>query len=547
LPISRPVTPGDTGGRPAPSGARAIDLGALPIGGLVRRGAYVHTAAAGIELFQGGDRLVPSRWPASGYATGSVAGANAAGPTVSVPGNHASAWRGEPSLWAGGYWGADWAFELAPVALVAPGGAAIKLAPLQGQQPPRATARFFVENALSELHRPGSFVVDGKRRVAIFLPTGNAPVEAAVARSLLVFQGARNVAVSGIAFDRTLGPAVQVNGSTDIRFAACAFRQTGGNGVTVSGGRNVTFTGSVIASTAETGIVLGGGDRPSLTPAGHVFANGVITDFGLESPSYRPGANLQGDGNQLRGSYIAGGDHNAVMLSGNDHIVSGNEIANVLRDAEDSGAIYMGADWTQRGMEISGNYVHDIGGTRPTNFLTSVYLDDQFSGAHVAGNVLVGGDYGVVIAGGRDNRVEHNLIVDPRRGGIHFDARGLGKQANRTVEFAAKLARVPAMSPAWLARYPALRTLTQDRYGTPDGDIAGANLVLGAPVVVADPPSVAAMLSVAGNTGSILPVSPGPSALPTMIGRVPGGATPPLADRARDLAALMPLREVPDR
>src|SRR4051812_7781241 len=54
--------------------------------------------------------------------------------------------------------------------------------------------------------------------------------------------------------------------------------------------------------------------------------------------------------------------HAAMIVSGNDHLIELNDISRVCRETRDTGSIYMGRDWTQRGHTIRWNYIHHVTG-----------------------------------------------------------------------------------------------------------------------------------------------------------------------------------------
>ncbi|HKX78255.1 MAG TPA: right-handed parallel beta-helix repeat-containing protein [Novosphingobium sp.] len=546
--LPRPATPRDGAGLGPDTLAIDLPAGAT---GLVRRGAYLSVPRGGFMLFQGGARLREARWPAKGYIAGTLAEGGTTqngshGPSLRIDGAMARTLAREPELWAGGYWSADWAFELAPVASLDSRGL-LTLAPLKAPMPVRTAARFYLANTIAGL-RPGTFVVLPERRVALFrpLPSDAPPAfQIAVSSELLVLKDTRQVRISDIAFDRSLGTAVRVENSRDIAFSDIAVRQTGGHGIAVLGGRNVTIRRSVVSQTAERGVLLIGGNRESLTPAGHGFFDGIIADFGQESPSYRGGIQLAGVGNRVTGSFITGGDHLAVQLSGNDHEVTGNEISHVLRDTEDAGAIYMGRDWSERGMRITGNYIHDIGSAaRRTNFLSSIYLDDQASGVTITGNVMIDGQFGVVIGGGRDNLISGNFFAGFSRAAVHADNRGMTWQNGRTNgELAALLAKVPVQSDAWKGRYRDLSNLRPAAYGRPENNRLVGNWIISGSPLQTD----AATLPFVNNEGWRTPAARGTTLLDlrSQIDGMPG--MPPLAERQASLVNLAALRQVPDQ
>jgi hypothetical protein len=500
---ARPATATDMLGHAVPNGAVALDLRRLSITpNLDRRGAYVRNLAVGLILFQGARRLQPSAWPATGFQRIASLGSGPSAPRAAVPRAVVAGWAREPADWAAGYFSADWAYERTPVRRIDAAAGTLELAPMQSNLAIRPTVRLAIQNLFSQLRAPGSFAVDPGRALAVVVPQKGVPArfEVAVTPTLLNIRGARNVTVRDIAFDRAREDAVMVDAGHDIRFVDCAARQTGAGGVAVTGGTNVTFDRTVVTQIAERGVAMFGGDRATLTPSEHAFRKGIVMDFGTDSPSYRPAIALFGVGNSVVDSLIEGGRHAAIILSGNDHRVEGNEITGVLRDTEDAGAIYMGASWTQWGMVIRGNYVHGMGDpARPAQLLSAIYLDDQFGGALVEGNVLEGGVIGVVIGGGRNNRVIGNLILNPRRGAVHIDARGTGNQRGRLEAFRAELLGSPFQGPIWRRRFPLLAATPAPEYGVPRGNVIDGNLVFGAPLAVGTPQQATAYLELRGN------------------------------------------------
>lgn len=495
---TRPARASDAPGLPLPAGTLTIVLdgpgNAAPID---RRSPHILTPTNSLQLFQGDRWITPSRWPENGMTTGTVSGTNRDGPVVTVPTAQARAWRDEPALWAAGQWGSEWEFERVPLGTITPTG--FRLEPLRAIQPVRPSVRFRIENAVRAL-TPGSFAWQPARGIVLVVPDGSAGFEKTIAPTILKLDRATNVTIQGIGIERSGGDAMFIERSKDIVIEDCRIRQAGGNGIVVNGGTDVAIHRTIVTETGERGVSLGGGWRPGLVAAGHTFTDGVVTDFGRLSPAYRPGVDLWGVGNRVSGSVIAGGDHAGILVSGNDHVVADNEIRDVLRDTDDAGAVYMGADWTMRGNQVTGNFIHRLGTPgRVTTFLVGLYLDDQIGGERLADNIVVGGDFGAVIGGGRDNAVTGNLFAYPRRAGTYIDARGTDKQRPRIGEFLAKLNAMPVASDPWKRRYPELAGLTADRYGVPDGNQLSDNILIRNP----GPGPAVAMLSgpAAGKQG----------------------------------------------
>lgn len=531
---------GDFEGGPLPPGALTVQFDMETKPNLVPRGAYIKAPTALVQLYQGEARLSPSRWPVTGHFSAHSSGSSQR-LSIELPAAHTLDLQNEPALWASGYWKADWAHELTPIMGMSADRRTFWIEHLHGPEQPRSQTRYCILNAFSALREPGTYALDPGRQVALILPLpSGGPVEEAVSRNAIHIENASNVIFKDISFDRTLGAAAVVVNSKNILFENCAFRQTGGNGVTVEGGLDVQFRRCVISETAETGLVLSGGDRETLRPAQHSFTDGIIANFGLESPTYHPAVWLMGVGQRLIGSLLTGGAHNAVMLSGNDHKVSGNEISDVLRETDDAGAIYMGADWSERGTSISNNYIHGLGGAFPTKFLCGIYLDDQASGLEVSGNIVIGGDYGIAIGGGRDNKIAENLLLAPKRGGIFFDARGLNWAKSNNAALAGKLASLPVKSAAWRTKYPSLAGMLQQDHGKPIDNVLSLNIASeGTSVIVATPPEAKSWLLLRENHSATIPLSA--ERLASYIRAASPTAFSPLADRAHALKSLREL------
>ena len=63
---------------------------------------------------------------------------------------------------------------------------------------------------------------------------------------------------------------------------------------------------------------------------------------------------VSGVGNRIIRNLIHHGPHLAISAGGNDHVVEGNEVHNVVAESDDAGAYYVGRGWTQRGNVLLG-------------------------------------------------------------------------------------------------------------------------------------------------------------------------------------------------
>lgn len=478
--------------------------GIAEYGRLSRRGFVRPIQPAHSELFFGGKRMTLARWPNADAPGGGWARiASPADPTPPddrhgrphgrlefgffFEGAKPELWRSTEDVWVHGFWSWDWANSYEAVAEYDRDRGFVKTKPPHGLYGFRAGQRFYFLNVLEELDQPGEYYLDAARGLLYFWPP--APVDSAeailscLAAPLIEVHEARDVTIEGLTLEATRGTAVKVAGGERVRLANLTIRNTGNHGVYVNGGVGHSVDGCEIYQTGDAGIVLEGGDRRSLTPAGHTALNNRIHHFAEWSKTYQPGVRLIGVGHRVAHNLIHDAPHNAILVSGNDHVIEFNEIHHVCLETGDVGAFYMGRDYTERGIEIRHNYFHHTGGVGMGSM--AVYLDDCASGATVFGNVFYRTPRAVFIGGGRDNLVENNLFIDCEPA-VHVDARGIDprpvwqEMVNRTMR--ERLEAVNWLEPPYITRYPALRSLLPHleagRGVPPEGNIIRRNICI---------------------------------------------------------------------
>lgn len=194
----------------------------------------------------------------------------------------------------------------------------------------------------------------------------------------------------------------------------------------------------------------------------------------------QPGVAINGVGNRAVHNLIHNAPHMGINFSGNDHAIEFNEIHSVCYESNDAGAIYAGRDWTMRGTVIRHNYLHDI-----TGFLgkgcVGVYLDDQFSGTEIVGNVFYKVTSAAFIGGGRDCTIANNIFVDCDPA-IHVDARGLGwagAMPDHVETMNTRLAEMPYRESLWASRYPKLVPILDEEPMAPKGNLVARNVCAG--------------------------------------------------------------------
>ena len=79
----------------------------------------------------------------------------------------------------------------------------------------RDGARFYVSHAAAELDQPGEWWRDREAGVVHVILRGSRDIEASLARHLLEIDGASDVRVENLTFERSRGDAIRVSGGTE--------------------------------------------------------------------------------------------------------------------------------------------------------------------------------------------------------------------------------------------------------------------------------------------------------------------------------------------
>ena len=433
------------------------------------------------EIFDAQGALTPARWPNQGWTTAghpTEGGTSFSSPDIA---QRMTRWSGERDIWIGAYFRWDWSYETRPFKAwdSTNGSMSLDRPPHYGFAP---RFRAVIYHAAAELDQPGEWYLDQERRLLVVWPRRpDGTHEISQAEHLLVVDGASHVRIASLTLTRTRGDAIRVTDSSFIDLTGVTIAWTGGRAAAFSGSRNSGIRSSWIEETGEGGVLLAGGNRPRLEAGRLHVADSRIRRFSRLGLTYRPAVTLQGVGHHVEGNAIHDAPHMAIEFRGNDHVIERNEIAHVVTDVADAGAIYTGRDWTAQGTVLRHNFFHDIR-ARPGFEVKGIYLDDFASGATIEGNVFLRVDQPVFIGGGRDNTVKDNVFVASSPA-IHIDGRGLTWAADHIVkrdgELRSQYAAMPVSSPPWRARYPELARTLEDEPARPKRNIASGNLIVG--------------------------------------------------------------------
>ncbi|MDP3538775.1 MAG: right-handed parallel beta-helix repeat-containing protein [Azonexus sp.] len=439
------------------------------------------------ELFLGNVAQPLAGWPNIGYGRllRPVHVSTDDKRSFAVEGRDVKVWADEPDLQMLGFWRWDWA---AQSYLVSGKELATNSLTLLGTGSPygiKPGQRIRVENALAEIDSPGEWYLNRSSAQLYFYPPAGfqgGGSELSVASGLLKIEASEKVLVRDLVFEKSRGDAVTVNNGHEVIFDHVVIRLTGNRGLVIENSYGSGIRNSLIEDTGEGGVFLSGGDRQALVPAGNFVETNVIRRYSRHVKTYRFAAHLLGVGQRVVGNTISDAPHTAIFFKGNDHLIANNEIFDVVRETSDSGAIYVGRDFTERGTVIEDNFFHDIKPGLAGQEVKGVYLDDSASGMTIRNNIFARVQQPVFIGGGRDILVENNLFFYSPPA-VTIDARGLGTEQKSTLDPNGTLQKgldaVPYRVGIYASRYPHLAEIREDDFGAPKYNVFLNNLIVG--------------------------------------------------------------------
>ncbi len=442
-----------------------------------------------LELFFQDKPMTLARWPNEGFVriVDLVGGAphrihGIPGDKIgrfTYEGDRPTRWLTEKDVWLHGYWFWDWADQRQRVESIDPARRVIAVSPPYHSYGYRKNQWYYALNLLPELDSPGEWYLDRASGILYFWPP--APLEqgkvlASVIPSLITLEKAAHLTFSGLTLEACRGTAIEARSVHNVRILGCTIRNVGGWAVSLSGAES-GVAGCDIYQTGDGGITLRGGDRETLTPAGLAADNNHIHHYSRWNRISRPAVSLQGVGNRATHNLIHNAPHQAMSFGGNDHTIEFNEIHSVCYESNDAGAIYAGRNWTMRGTRIRYNYFHHINGFEGRGCV-GVYLDDQFCGTEIFGNLFYKVTRAAMIGGGRDCTIANNVFVDCLPA-THVDARGLGWAARGRDGLERSLNSLPYQGPLWAKRYPKLVNILDDDPMAPKGNLIARNICVG--------------------------------------------------------------------
>ncbi len=368
-----------------------------------------------------------------------------------------------------------------------------------GSNVPQQDHPWYALNLLEEIDVPGEWYMDRSSGILYFWPpeslTGSEMYVSMLGeegagtdrlgKAVIEMEDTSYITLDGLIIEICRYDGVKIKGGHHNVVKNCTIRNTGSVGVDIVGGHHNGVSGSYLHDLSNRGISLFGGDRYTLTPCYNYAHNNYIHDFSAWCRTYSPAIQTCGDGSLVSHNVIHSAAQSAIMGGGwyrefgkpTNCIYEYNEIYDVCRDADDSGATSWAWGWNNQGQIFRYNFVHDIHsrwgvwGVREHGVHGS-YQDGCNSSFHYYGNIWYDIDNrGIVFNGGRDNTVDNNIFVKvghvplrtlPACGAIASNrscTTSIDETPGSAMNFLEQLLDVNYLSPPWSKAFPNLTTI----------------------------------------------------------------------------------------
>ncbi len=459
-----------------------------------------------LELFLDGRPQTVARWPNEGHVplgkvheSGSVPrrgerDGRSAVFEYNTP--RAERWAAADELFISGILGVSWAHDTIRIAEIdlekgtftTDGPSHYGVA--QPGSPANVQTYYHAVNLLEEIDVPGEYYVDRAAGVLYFLPPyplDRSHIQVSLLTGpMLRCRGASHVSFESLVLENSRGQGLVIEGGRGCRAAGCVLRNLGQEAARIAGGSDHGIVGCDIYQVGAGAVTVHGGNRRELTPAGHFIRNCDIRRAGRWTGHYHPLISAGGVEIVIQHNHLHDSDHQAIVFSGNEHVIERNEIHHVLQDISDMGSIYIGRNPSYCGNVIRYNFFHHLFNPHEGGPGTQAIFfdDDTLYVARVFGNVFyrTGSNAVIKFNGGGGASIANNLAIDSPRliqgGSEAHVSRAIGFMHGADTNPAAFTARgfVPKITQQvdireepYRSRYPYLYDTYADKfnYGTP--------------------------------------------------------------------------------
>lgn len=359
----------------------------------------------------------------------------------------------------------------------------------------KTSQRWKVFNVLEELDTPTEWFIDKNTMKLYYYPpekNNSSVLEISKLKSSMIeIKNADNIAFEGIRFENTRANAISAQNVENIAISGCTFKNIGVDALSFTGtvsaqtdkdywqrqnvdaAYNCEVSDNIFFNIGGHAVVMDGGNVDTLTPGNNVIKNNIFNRCAQTIKNYEA-IQLLGCGNSLLNNNISCASFQAIRHYGNDHVISYNEIYNVIQETDDCGAIYCGRNTVQRGTVISYNYLHDLYSTEtlPFGHQTAIYWDDNQTGMKAEYNIIK--DVNInIYTNGIDNNFSNNTSINIKK--ADMDIRNGGAASNASPEQDAFAGNIADES-LYFSKYPNLSEIVNSSDRT-DAKLARFNVI----------------------------------------------------------------------
>ena len=373
-----------------------------------------------------------------------------------------NSWQDLDEVWMLGYWSCSWGYATTLIENFDYENKTMltKFVARYGANP---NAEYYYFNVFEELDTAGEWYLDRENCILYMYEPENmatASIELTIAEDTLIsVENANYLTFSGFTLQGTRGDAVAIKGN-NITVEYCLIHNVGNNGVIAEGYNNL-IANNEVTRTGGRAIDVTGGVQETLTPGNNRIYNNVVHDWGQVQEA--SGISLTGVGNKADHNEVYDYVDMGIRYDGSDLIIEYNVIHDIALQSSDSGAIYTGKSYINRGSIVRYNAIYNIG-TPGESSPNGIYLDDAVSGQTVYGNLVVNvPDNGILVGGGRDHNIWGNVVINTGNSGLSYDQRTYnGSMVAEYYKVWDSLVASPWQSDIWKEAYPGLAELHKD-------------------------------------------------------------------------------------
>ena len=389
------------------------------------------------ELYVDNEKQNVARWPDSGYVTDAIYSDGEKYAHMEIPSDKAALWAEEDVRYYG-YTVYEWSPSNIPSTDVSadPGSSRLIFSDIGIYEVDGVkTASYFLYNMLCELDSPGEYYWDVENKKLYYYPDGDLDGRkisfSQFADDWFCFEDVSYLEFRGLTFENSRASVFSGNtGTVDsvhhITIDDCVFRNLGGYAVLL-GGSNISITGCEMYNLGSGCIRLGGGDPNRVLASSNVISGCLFHDWAQTYTVGNPACDIQGHGTIVSHNEMYNCPDSAIDYKCSGSVFEYNHIHDVCTETSDSGAVYAGRRWDWNGNILRYNLIENITDPVFGGEPNGIYFDDCLSGQTCYGNVFrnISG-CAFLVGGGKNNVIEHNIIIGPFRRSVFCDERGVG-------------------------------------------------------------------------------------------------------------------------